>query len=90
MDRFPPPPTYQYSPIELSSMFVHVQDITDLFGADLPVEGGEGGQFAWRDGPLLQALKAGHWVVLDEVSVKQFSATQHTIFFFYNFDCKRI
>ncbi|XP_071480621.1 midasin-like [Diadema antillarum] len=44
-------------------------DITDLFGADLPVEGGEGGQFAWRDGPLLQALKAGHWVVLDELNL---------------------
>jgi midasin (ATPase involved in ribosome maturation) len=27
----------------------------------------EGGVFAWRDGPLLQALKAGHWIVLDEV-----------------------
>ncbi len=47
-------------------MFV-LQDVTDLFGADLPVEGGEGGQFAWRDGPLLTALKGGHWVVLDEV-----------------------
>lgn len=45
-----------------------VQDVTDLFGADLPVEGSEGGVFAWRDGPFLQALKAGHWVVFDEVS----------------------
>ncbi|ERE84001.1 midasin-like protein [Cricetulus griseus] len=44
-------------------------DITDLFGADLPVEGGKGGEFAWCDGPLLSALKAGHWVVLDEVFV---------------------
>ena len=43
------------------------KDVTDLFGADLPVEGGEAGQFVWRDGPLLKALKAGHWVVLDEV-----------------------
>ena len=41
--------------------------MTDLFGADLPVEGEEGGRFAWRDGPLLRALKLGHWVVLDEV-----------------------
>ena len=41
--------------------------MTDLFGADLPVEGGKGGAFAWRDGPFLQALKAGHWVVFDEV-----------------------
>ncbi|XP_058163130.1 midasin isoform X2 [Dasypus novemcinctus] len=44
-------------------------DITDLFGADLPVEGGKGGEFAWRDGPLLAALKAGHWVVLDELNL---------------------
>ena len=44
-----------------------MQDISDLFGADLPVEGAEGGRFAWRDGPFLQALKAGHWIVLDEV-----------------------
>ena len=42
--------------------------MTDLFGADLPVEGAEGGVFAWRDGPLLQALKAGSWIILDEVS----------------------
>jgi midasin len=46
-----------------------LQDITDLFGADLPVEGGRGGEFAWCDGPLLAALKAGHWVVLDEVRI---------------------
>ncbi|XP_069109146.1 midasin-like [Argopecten irradians] len=44
-------------------------DVTDLFGADLPVEGQEGGVFAWRDGPLLQALKAGHWIVLDELNL---------------------
>ena len=46
---------------------VRLQDISDLFGADLPVEGAEGGRFAWRDGPFLQALKAGDWIVLDEV-----------------------
>ncbi|XP_059144482.1 midasin-like [Physella acuta] len=44
-------------------------DVTDLFGADLPVEGSEGGVFAWRDGPFLQALKAGHWVVFDELNL---------------------
>ncbi|XP_054617732.1 midasin isoform X2 [Dunckerocampus dactyliophorus] len=44
-------------------------DVTDLFGTDLPVEGGKGGQFAWRDGPLLAALKAGHWVLLDELNL---------------------
>ena len=47
-----------------------MQDVTDLFGTDLPVEGGKGGEFAWRDGPLLAALKAGHWIVLDEVILR--------------------
>lgn len=51
-----------------------VQDAADLFGADLPVEGGVGGQFAWRDGPFLQALKAGHWIVLDEVRSQEYTA----------------
>ncbi|CAH0557511.1 unnamed protein product [Brassicogethes aeneus] len=44
-------------------------DISDLFGADLPIEGGTGGQFSWRDGPLLQALKKGDWVLLDELNL---------------------
>uniref|UniRef100_A0A803SWY9 Midasin n=1 Tax=Anolis carolinensis TaxID=28377 RepID=A0A803SWY9_ANOCA len=44
-------------------------DVTDLFGTDLPVEGGKGGEFAWRDGPLLAALKAGHWIVFDELNL---------------------
>ncbi|XP_060523118.1 midasin [Cylas formicarius] len=43
-------------------------DISDLFGADLPVEGGAG-QFAWRDGPLLRALREGSWVLLDELNL---------------------
>jgi len=44
-------------------------DVSDLFGADLPVEGGSGGEFAWRDGPFLQALRAGHWILLDELNL---------------------
>ena len=44
------------------------QDISDLFGADLPVDGGEKVQFAWRDGPFLKALRRGDWIVLDEVA----------------------
>jgi midasin len=34
-------------------------DIMDLLGSDLPVEGGRGGEFAWRDGILLTAIKSG-------------------------------
>ena len=44
-------------------------DVMDLLGADLPVEGGLPGQFAWADGPLLAALKAGDWVLLDELNL---------------------
>ena len=44
-------------------------DMMDLLGADLPVEGGLPGQFAWADGPLLAALKAGDWVLLDELNL---------------------
>ena len=53
--------------------------MSDLFGADLPVEGGEGGQFAWRDGPLLQALKSGDWIVLDEVRTTSLEFLQITV-----------
>jgi len=41
----------------------------DLLGADLPLEGGLPGQFVWCDGPLLAALKAGDWVLLDELNL---------------------
>lgn len=44
------------------------------------MEGGEAGQFVWRDGPLLKALKAGHWIVLDEVfCCKVFSVVEKQI-----------
>ena len=41
-------------------------DLADLFGADLPAAGGG---FAWRDGVLLAAVKAGAWVLLDELNL---------------------
>ncbi|KAF9575027.1 AAA ATPase midasin [Mortierella alpina] len=44
-------------------------DLMDLFGSDLPVEGGNSGEFAWRDAPFLQAMKSGDWVLLDEINL---------------------
>jgi len=44
-------------------------DMMDLLGMDLPVTGGRGGEFRWCDGIFLQALKAGHWVLLDELNL---------------------
>ncbi|KAG6397962.1 hypothetical protein SASPL_139412 [Salvia splendens] len=44
-------------------------DIMDLLGSDLPIESDEGMQFAWSDGILLQALKNGSWVCLDELNL---------------------
>lgn len=44
-------------------------DMMDLLGADLPAAGGAAGQFAWADGPLLAALQAGAWVLLDELNL---------------------
>ncbi|KAE9533494.1 hypothetical protein AGLY_009132 [Aphis glycines] len=44
-------------------------DVSDLFGADLPTDGGEGGCFEWRDGPFLRALKEGNWILLDELNL---------------------
>jgi midasin len=41
----------------------------DLLGSDLPVEGGRAGEFSWCDGVFLQALKAGDWVLLDELNL---------------------
>ncbi|RPA93651.1 P-loop containing nucleoside triphosphate hydrolase protein [Choiromyces venosus 120613-1] len=44
-------------------------DLMDLFGSDVPVEGGQSGEFAWRDAPFLRAMQAGHWVLLDEMNL---------------------
>lgn len=58
--------------------------MSDLFGSDLPVPDGEhdsaegessneqagsGARFAWCDGVFLSALKAGKWVLLDELNL---------------------
>jgi midasin len=44
-------------------------DIGELFGSDLPMEGGAVGQFAWRNGPFLNALQQGDWILLDELNL---------------------
>ncbi|KAJ6585296.1 midasin nuclear AAA ATPase [Mycena capillaripes] len=44
-------------------------DLIDLFGSDLPVEGGGPGEFAWKDAEFLTALQEGHWVLLDEMNL---------------------
>jgi midasin (ATPase involved in ribosome maturation) len=44
-------------------------DMMDLLGMDLPRPGGKGGEFVWSDGVFLEALKQGHWVLLDELNL---------------------
>ncbi|KAI3630227.1 hypothetical protein MIR68_011662 [Amoeboaphelidium protococcarum] len=47
-------------------------DLIDLFGSDLPSDGGDNSdqpRFEWRDGPLLRAMKDGQWVLLDEMNL---------------------
>ncbi|KAI0667730.1 midasin [Trametes maxima] len=56
---------YHLSRINLSDQ----TDLVDLFGSDLPMEGGEPGQFAWKDAEFLRALQEGHWVLLDEMNL---------------------
>lgn len=67
--------------------------MSDLFGSDLPVpdtdsgeqtgqrtegSGGTSARFSWCDGVFLSALKAGKWVLLDELNL----ATQVRCFFY--------
>uniref|UniRef100_A0A0R3RTL0 Midasin n=1 Tax=Elaeophora elaphi TaxID=1147741 RepID=A0A0R3RTL0_9BILA len=45
-------------------------DLADLFGSDVPVILPDGTpSFMWRDGPILCAIKAGQWVLLDEMNL---------------------
>ena len=44
-------------------------DLMDLFGSDVPVDGGGGGEFGWRDAPFLRAMQNGDWVLLDELNL---------------------
>ncbi|KAJ3897136.1 P-loop containing nucleoside triphosphate hydrolase protein [Lentinula edodes] len=44
-------------------------DLIDLFGCDLPVDGGKSGEPAWKYGEFLRALQEGWWVLLDEMNL---------------------
>lgn len=44
-------------------------DLMDLFGTDVPVDGAEAGNFAWKDAPFLKAMQNGDWVLLDEMNL---------------------
>lgn len=44
-------------------------DLVDLFGSDAPVEDSDDLAFAWKDGPFLQAMQTGAWVLLDEMNL---------------------
>ncbi|QRV86470.1 AAA domain protein [Ceratobasidium sp. AG-Ba] len=44
-------------------------DLIDLFGSDMPVEGGNPGEFAWKDAAFLRAMQNGDWVLLDEMNL---------------------
>ncbi|OQS07463.1 midasin [Thraustotheca clavata] len=45
-------------------------DVADLFGSDLPsTDAKSASPFSWCDGVFLRALKAGHWVLLDELNL---------------------
>ncbi|KOC69196.1 Midasin, partial [Habropoda laboriosa] len=35
----------------------------------IALEGGKPGEFSWRDGPFLRALKNGDWILLDELNL---------------------
>ncbi|KAK5359025.1 AAA ATPase midasin [Exophiala xenobiotica] len=44
-------------------------DLMDLFGADAPSETEQMGKFSWQNGPLLEAMQNGGWVLLDEMNL---------------------
>ncbi|XXQ38124.1 Midasin [Plasmodiophora brassicae] len=44
-------------------------DMMDLLGSDLPMADAPAGTFTWVNGPFLDALVHGHWVLLDELNL---------------------
>lgn len=54
--------------IILSTVLINLQELSDLFGTDVPTVLQDGRtSFEWKDGPLLTAINNGHWILLDEV-----------------------
>lgn len=50
----------------MSVSYILLQDITDLFGTDLP---SEEGSFTFKEGAFLNALQNGDWILLDELNL---------------------
>jgi hypothetical protein len=52
-------------------------DMMDLLGSEYPIStDGDDVQFKWCDGVLLQALKNGHWLLIDEMNLAQQSVLE--------------
>ncbi|CAD7955682.1 unnamed protein product, partial [Amoebophrya sp. A120] len=51
-------------------------DMVDLLGSDLPDVDQQALRFQWCDGVLLKAMKAGDWVLLDEINLANQSALE--------------
>lgn len=44
-------------------------DVAEFIGGWIPKPGGHPGEFAWKDGILVDAMKKGDWVVFDEINL---------------------
>lgn len=49
----------------------HQTDVSEFIGGYIPKPGGEPGDFVWKDGILVDAMKKGDWVVFDEINLAQ-------------------
>lgn len=49
----------------------HQTDVSEFIGGYIPKPGGKPGEFVWKDGILVDAMKKGDWVVFDEINLAQ-------------------
>ena len=49
----------------------HQTDVSEFIGGYVPKPGGKPGEFVWKDGILIDAMKKGDWVVFDEINLAQ-------------------